>query len=211
MSNEQNENGFGRLVRRISMKFLNLVIIPGVFLVGFSAGACTADKELTMTTITYSPIPKRESPRPATTGSVPHQQIDVQPVPEVNAELFRRAFSLPGVENRPSAFSLPGARGLWINDSVPIVRADQIVAGREFAHIHPDGSLHASLPLDRALEAIEAGWAEAQPIADSLGIPGLVMLYTPLTLEELETVLQLIIDSYNFVTGAALAITDLEA
>jgi len=192
------------------MKFLILGIFAGVLLVGLATSACSADKELTMTTITYSPLPKRESPRPATTGSVPHQQIDVQPVAEVNAELFRRAFSLPGVENRPSAFSLPGARGLWINDSVPIVRADQIVSGREFAHIHPDGSLHASLPLDRALEAIDAGWAEAQPIAKSLGVPGLVMLYTPLTLDELETVLLLIVDSYNFVTGAALDISDLD-
>ena len=211
MSHQRNDIGLGQLARGVRIKFLYLCIIAGVLLVGFSIAACTADKELTMTTITYSPLPKRESPRPATTGSVPHQQIDVQPVPEVNAELFRRAFSLPGVENRPSAFSLPGARGLWINDSVPIVRADQIVSGREFAHIHPDGSLHASLPLDRALEAIEAGWAEAQPIAGSLGVPGLVMLYTPLTLDELETVLLLIVDSYNFVTGAAFDITDLRA
>ena len=211
MSHQRNDNGLGQLARGVRIKFLYLCIIAGVLLVGLGTSACSADKELTMTTITYSPLPKRESPRPATTGSVPHQQIDVQPVPEVNTELFRRAFSLPGVENRPSAFSLPGARGLWINDSVPIVRADQIVSGREFAHIHPDGSLHASLPRDRALEAIEAGWAEAQPIADSLGVPGLVMLYTPMTLEELETVLLLIVDSYNFVTGAALDITDLDA
>ncbi len=159
--------------------------------------------------MTYSPLPNREGPRPATTGSVPHQQIDLQAVPEVNAELFRRAYLLPGVENRPSAFSLPGARGLWINDDVPLVRPDQIVSGREFAHIHPDGSLHASLPLDRAREATEVGWAEPQPIADSLGVPGLVMLYTPQTFDELETVLQLIVDSYNFVTGSALEITDL--
>ena len=141
---------------------------------------------------------------------MPHQQIDVEPVPEVNEELFRRAFALPGVENRPSTFSLPGARGLWINDSVPITRPDQIVSGREFAHIHPDGSLHASLPLDRAREAIDAGWAEAQPIAESLGVPGLVMLYTPQTFDELKTVLQLIVDSYNFVTGNSIDITDLE-
>lgn len=163
-----------------------------------------------MTTNKYFPLPKRESPRPATTGSVPHQQIDVQPVPELNADLLRRAFTLPGVENRPSSFSLPGARGLWINATVSILRADQIVSGREFAHIHPDGSLHASLPLDRAIEAIDTGWAEAQPIADSLGVPGLVMLYTPQTFEELETVLQLIVDSYNFVTGSSVGITDLE-
>jgi len=79
-------------------------------------------------------------------------QIDVSADPEVNAELFRRAFALPGVENRPSTFSLPGAHGLWIGEEVRITRPDQIVSGREFAHIHTDRSPHASLPLDRAFE-----------------------------------------------------------
>ena len=161
------------------------------------------------TAMTNPPLPKREGPRPVTTGSVPHQQIGVEAVPKVNAELFRRAFALPGVENRPSAFSLPGARGMWITDDVRITRHDQIVSGREFAHIHPDGSLHASLPVERAQEAVKAGWAEPQPIAERLGIPGLVMIYTPLTLTELETVLQLVVDSYNFVTGQDLAVSDL--
>ena len=154
--------------------------------------------------MTYPQLPNREGKRPATTGSVPHTQINVQVVPEVNTELLRRAFSLPGVENRPSTFSLPGARGMWLADEVTLVHPDQIVSGREFAHIHPDGSLHASLPLDRASEAIEAGWAEPQPIAKKLGVPGLVMLYTPQTFDELETVFQLVVDSYNFVTGQSL-------
>ncbi len=170
------------------------------------AGTSMPNRESAMTN---PPLPKRQSPRPATTGSVPHQQIGVEAVPEVNAELFRRAFALPGVENRPSTFSLPGARGLWITAAVRITRPDQIVSGREFAHIHPDGSLHASLPPERALEAAETGWAEPQPIAEQLGVPGLVMIYTPQTLVELETVLQLVVDSYNFVTGQARAVSDL--
>lgn len=36
------------------------------------------------------------------------------------------------------------------------------------------------------------------------------MLYTPQTHDELETVLQLIVDSYNFVTGGTIDLTDLE-
>lgn len=98
---------------------------------------------------------------------------------------------------------------MWIGDEVQITRPDQIVSGREFAHIHPDGSLHASLPSDRALEAVEAGWAEPQPIAEELGVPGLVMIYTPQTLDELESVLQLVVDSYNFVTGQILEVSEI--
>ena len=199
--------GVGPLDCNPLRKIIRLGITLTVIVAAMGAAASMAQME---TAMTNPPLPKRQAPRPATTGSVPHQQIGVEAVPEVNAELFRRAFALPGVENRPSAFSLPGARGIWITKDVRITRQDQIVSGREFTHIHPDGSLHASLPIERALEAIEAGWAEPQPIAERLGVPGLVMIYTPQTLEELETVVQLVVDSYNFVTGRDQVVSDLE-
>ncbi|MGH2373772.1 MAG: luciferase family protein [bacterium] len=139
---------------------------------------------------------------------MPHAQVGVRPLPVVNAELFRRAYSLPDVEDRPTVISVPGARALWLREDMPLAHPEVIVAGREFAHIHPDGSLHVSLPAERAREAIEAGWAEPHPIAEQLGMQGLVMLYTPRTLEELDVIFQLIVDSYNFVTGRAVQ-TDL--
>ena len=67
-------------------------------------------------------LPQRSGPPPRTTGSVPHTQIDVDPVPEVHDELFRRTFALPDVENRPTIVSLPGARGVWISDGVSLAR-----------------------------------------------------------------------------------------
>lgn len=155
-----------------------------------------------------SPLPRRVGSRPLTHKGMPHAQIDIQPVPEVNSELFRRAYSLPAVENRPTIISVPGARALWLQDGVPLAHPEVIVAGREFAHIHPDGSLHASLPPERAREAIEAGWAEPHPIAHLLGNEGLVMLYTPRTMEELDVIFQLIVDSYNFVTGRTVNAAD---
>lgn len=79
-----------------------------------------------------------------------------------------------------------------------------IARGREFAHIHPDGSLHVALPPERAREAVSKGWAEPHPLAQYLGNEGMVMLYTPLDKEELDVVFGLILDSYNFVTGLSL-------
>jgi len=128
-------------------------------------------------------------------------QIDVALEPALDRELRRRAYALPGVVDRPSVISVPGARALWLGDDVQLKRPEAILRGREFAHIHPDGSLHAILSEDRAAEAIEAGWGEPHPIALQLGMPGLVMLYTPLAMEELDVVVQLVVDSYNFVTG----------
>lgn len=151
--------------------------------------------------VNYTPLPKRLGPRPLVHQGMPHAQIGVEPVPEVNEELFRRAYALPDVENRPTVISVLGAQALWLREDLPLAHPEVIAAGREFAHIHPDGSLHASLPPERAREAIEAGWAEPHPIARHIGHEGMVMLYTPRTMEELDVIFQLIVDSYNFVTG----------
>ena len=156
-----------------------------------------------------TPLPERSGPRIQTSGTVPHVQINVEPVPAVNDELFRRAFTLPGVEDRPTIVSLPGARGMWLSADIPLAHPETIVDGREFAHIHPDGSLHAPLPYDRALEVDEKGWGERHPWASERdGWDGLVMLYTPQSMAELEIIFQLIVESYNYVTGQSLQASD---
>ena len=150
----------------------------------------------------YPALPQRSGLPPQTTGNVPHTQIDVDPVTEVHDELLRRTFALPNVENRPTIVSLPGGRGVWISEGVSLAHPEAIVAGREFTHIHLDGSLHAPLPFERAIQAVEAGWAERHPWADqSEGWEGLVLLYTPRSLEELDVVFRLTVESYNYVTG----------
>ena len=146
-------------------------------------------------------FPERKRSRPATNQGMPHAQIGIRPIAAINDELFRRSFSLPMVQNRPTVISVPGARALWLDEGMPLAHPEVIARGREFAHIHPDGSLHLSLPPERAREAVEKGWAEPHPIASYNGIDGMVMLYTPLDQEELEVVFQLIVESYTFVTG----------
>lgn len=153
-------------------------------------------------------LPQRSRHRPLTNQAMPHTQIGIQPVPEVNVELFRRCYSLPDVQNRPTVISVPGARALWLREDLPLAHPEVIARGREFAHIHPDGSLHVALPPERAREAVSKGWAEPHPMAQYMGNEGMVMLYTPLDLDELEVVFGLILDSYNFVTGRNLSPED---
>ena len=148
------------------------------------------------------PLPERAGPRTQTSGTVPHVQIGVVSDTAVNDELFRRAFALPGVEDRPTIVSLPGARGMWLDKDTALAHPEAIVNGREFAHIHPDGSLHAPLPYERALEVAEKGWGERHPWADDReGWDGFVMLFTPQSMDELDVTFQLIVESYNHVTG----------
>jgi phospholipase/carboxylesterase len=146
-------------------------------------------------------LPARRGPRPAVHHGMPHTQISVRPVAEVNAELHRRAFGLPGVSARPTIVSVPGAKALWIDEDVELAHPEVVAAGREFTHIHPDGSMHLPLPPERAREAIAAGWAEPHPIAHILGAEGLVLVYTPRDFAELEVLWQLLLDSYCHVTG----------
>lgn len=147
-------------------------------------------------------LPKRDGEVPATTNRVPHIQIGAEPVPQLSDRLLQRVATLPGVKLRDTVISLPGAKGFWLSETIDLARPQAIVGGREFAHLHPDGSLHASLPPARAREAVKAGWAAMHPWADSRsGWEGFVLLYTPRTREETDIVFQLLVDGYNYVTG----------
>jgi hypothetical protein len=150
-------------------------------------------------------FPIRETAIPTTTNSVPHVQIGIVPVPELTAELLRRVANLPGVDIRQSVISLPGAKGFWLGTNVTLARPEAIVGGREFAHIHPDGSLHASLHPVTARAAVNTGWATPHPWAGQRpGWEGFSMIYTPTTDKELDVVFQLVVASYEFVTGRSL-------
>ncbi len=84
-----------------------------------------------------SVLPNRSGSRPKTTPTNPHMQLEQNPQREVVEELARRVFALPGVEERPSAISVPGARALWLREDVPAGSREAFMIGREFAHIHP--------------------------------------------------------------------------
>lgn len=150
-------------------------------------------------------LPVRTTPIPQTTDGVPHVQIGVDAVPELTEALLRHVAQFPGVNLGATRVSLPGAVGFQLEDDLSLARPDVIVGGREFAHVHPDGSLHASLEPELAVGAIEAGWAVAHPWAlERKGWEGFVMIFTPTTPNELEVVKQLVESSYIYVTGQTL-------
>jgi hypothetical protein len=165
-----------------------------------------------MSLLTVSPtltqaenLPVRATPIPQTTDGVPHIQIGVDAVPELTESLLGHVAQFPGVNLGPTRVSLPGAVGFQLKDGVSVARPEAIVGGREFAHLHPDGSLHASLHPDTARAAVQAGWAVAHPWADQrAGWEGVVMIYTPTTQAELDFVLQLVRSSYTYITGQTL-------
>jgi hypothetical protein len=149
-------------------------------------------------------LPKRAGPRPRTTPTNPHSQLDQHPPAEVIADLARGLFGFSGVREAPSMISVPGARAAWLDRSLAQGPPEAFIIGSEFAHIHPlpDGSLHAALPPALAEEAVAAGWAEIHPVARRGLIPmNIVMLYAPRDAAELSVVLGLLRAGYELARG----------
>ena len=150
-------------------------------------------------------LPRRRGPRPSTTPTNPHTQLDQQPDDDGPREaLVRKVFALEGVEERPSVISVPGARALWLRDDLPAGPREAFMIEREFAHLHPapDHSLHMALPPDLVDLAVRQGWAELHPVAARGLIPQTaVMVYAPRNAGEVEAVAGLVEASWRFARG----------
>lgn len=153
----------------------------------------------------YSQLPQRVGEPPSITEGMPQLQIGVDAVEEVNAELFRRVYSLPSVENQLTVISpVEGSRALWVEPSIEVAHPELLPKERELGHIHPDGSLHMAMDPARGQEAVDAGWALFHPAAGTRpGFQGFMLLYTPRNMDELGVICQLIVDGYNHVVGAS--------
>jgi hypothetical protein len=150
-------------------------------------------------------LPRRPGPRPTTTPTNPHMQLDQQPSDGgPRDELARRVFALEGVEERPTRISVPGARALWLRDDVQAGSPEAFMIEREFAHLHPDPdhSLHMTLPYGVVGAALEQGWAELHPVAARGLIPKTsVMVYAPRDGDEVDIVFRLVETSWRFASG----------
>jgi phospholipase/carboxylesterase len=145
---------------------------------------------------------RRSGPRPRTTPTNPHSQLDQNASAALQEKLFAVARSLSGVAVRPSLVSVPGARAFHLPDSANKTHGAFMIE-REFAHLHPtqDGSLHMTLPPDIVDAVIDNGWAERHPLAGKHGLPAnIVMVYGPRDEHELAVVADLVRASHAFAT-----------
>jgi hypothetical protein len=107
---------------------------------------------------------------------------------------------LAGVRLGPSRRAPAGTVGFHLPGVDPRGREDHFMLDQEFAHVHPepDGSLHVLLPEPTRSEAVAAGWAEAHPMTGMPTVPGgIVLLYAPRNVAELEIVMSLVEASWN--------------
>jgi phospholipase/carboxylesterase len=148
-------------------------------------------------------LPDRVGPRPEASTTVPQQQLTDHAPVELQEKLFARVAALPSVYSRPSAISVPGARGFMLDAPQPGAEAFLVPQAREFAHLYPerDGSLHVALPVRLAADAIERGWAVAHPLAGIRLTPGMVLVYGPRDEAELDVVTGIVMTSHAWAAG----------
>ena len=149
-------------------------------------------------------FPSRKGERPVTQHAMPHTQLSQNAPPEQYSKLTELIFSIPGIEERRSLVSVPGARALWLREGSGEGPRAAFFAGREFAHLHPayDGSLHMTLPQPLIEEVTGKGCGELHPLAEMGIAPGnFVMIYGPRNDEELKVVYSLVRYSCSFAKG----------
>jgi phospholipase/carboxylesterase len=136
--------------------------------------------------------------------TIPQAQLSENAPVALQEQLFAHISALAGVTTSQSAISVPGARGLLLNDHGD-APPDAFLVPRagEFAHLHPatDGSLHLALPPALAADAVAKGWAVAHPLAGIRLARGMVMIYGPRNPAELAIVAAIVETSHTYATG----------
>ncbi|KAI1910551.1 hypothetical protein LOZ12_004485 [Ophidiomyces ophidiicola] len=154
-------------------------------------------------------LPKRAGPRPKVVGIAPQRQMTQRGTPAMYAALTAAikeisAQNIDGLYLGTSCFE-KHSTGLF---STPSLRSQPTCNG-EVCHSHPsDGSLHLTLHPADVKHIIEKGWGERHPLARESWwwklrfVPvGFVMIYAPQTMEELQSVIQIIHAAAWWVTG----------
>ncbi|MEU7900731.1 luciferase family protein [Nonomuraea sp. NPDC049152] len=152
--------------------------------------------------MTMPALPTREGERPETGPSVPHVQLTQNSPDEIRENLKHwMSTELPGTVIRPSEISEPGALAFFLDGALPPQGAVLLPPrlNAEFAHVHPDGSLHLSLSFEDQRELLLRGWGERHPLYSAQ--INVVMLYGPRTADELDVARTVIEASYRYATG----------
>ena len=152
----------------------------------------------------------RKGPRPSTTNTAPHSQIDQLPAPEDQTRLsnllVKQIATLEGIVTGGSRRAPPGTTGFHFDRPPPAGAERAFLLGAEFAHVHTgdDHSLHTVLPEPLRQAAIDAGWAEPHPMA---GMPTVsldtVMIYAPRDESEVDMVAALVRAAWQNAVAAA--------
>lgn len=148
-------------------------------------------------------LPDRVGTRPRTDNAVPHlQKSQKSPEHLCRGLLVWAVSNLPDVTEEDTRISVSATRALWLAEEVPVAHEDAFMppaGGREFAHIHIDGSTHLCVSDAAAREIVGRGWGELHPLKDK-GVNE-VLFYAPRDSAELEIAMYAVAEAWSFATG----------
>ena len=110
--------------------------------------------------------------------------------------------SFPKSREHETWISVPSSRATWLDENITNTPDDGFMppsSSREFSHLHLDGSIHVCLPDDDVNQVYQANWGEPHPYKH-MGVNE-ILVYAPQNEEELAILQQVIVASYEYVTG----------
>lgn len=148
-------------------------------------------------------LPPRVGERPQTGTTVPHLQFSQKSPDAIREALKQWALEhLQDVREEDTRISVPTTRALWLHESIQPCHHDAFMpppGGREFSHIHLDGSMHLCMSDEAVTEIVERSWGEPHPYKDQ-GVNE-VLFYAPRDDDELEIAKTVLAESYYYATG----------
>tara|TARA_B110000967_G_C18854973_1_gene546693 strand:- start:555 stop:1115 length:561 start_codon:yes stop_codon:yes gene_type:complete len=148
-------------------------------------------------------LPERKGETPQI-GQVPPQlQFSDKSPRDIYQKFHDWMFTtFPKVRKEPTRISVPTSTAMWLDENENVGHIDAFMppsGGREFTHIHLDGSFHTVVGTEVENEIIAKKWGVRHMYYDQ-GVKE-VLVYAPRNEEEIDIVKTIVIKSYEYATG----------
>jgi hypothetical protein len=157
-------------------------------------------------------LPVREGERPQTGDVVPHLQHSQKSPDDIREALKSWALdALPDVREEDTRISVRTTRAFWLDENVGVQHDDAFMppaGGREFAHLHLDGSMHLCVSGEAVAEIVRKAWGEPHPLKNQ-GVNE-VLFYAPRNAVDLEHAKLAIAEAYRYATGRTVSLDEVK-
>lgn len=152
-------------------------------------------------------LPERQG-EPPEVGQVPPQlQFSDKSPRDIYKKYHDWMFSaFPKVRKEATRISVSTSIAMWLDENEEVAHTDAFVpphGGREFTHLHLDGSIHTVVATEIEDEIIAKKWGVRHMYYDR-GVKE-VLIYAPRNEEELKLIKAIVTKSFEYATGKVLA------
>ena len=176
------------------------IIIIILFLGLINTGTKTINKDMDTKEFT---LPVRQGEPPQIGQQPPQLQYSDQSPRDIYQEFYDWMFTtFPKVRKEPTRISVRSSTAMWLDENENVGNIDAFMppaGGREFTHIHLDGSFHTVVGTEVEDEIIQKNWG-VRHMYYNRGVKEM-LVYAPRNEKELEIVKAIVVKSYEYATG----------